>query len=314
MRDEPEMRNCFQCEVSLNMSLAKKGILLVNDYSHEEFGTAELGRDAGIRPGQPEVNLVPRRSSSHLWFYRGSDGRVGEMPGEAVRRSDNRRLRAQGLYVLGREIGAQAPPPFPAPYPPLTGAYRKEKVSGRNATLLSRTCPGSSRIGNKLWLRAHLALESKFISRLIYGLENAGVAVGRRERTMRSKATAGLSLLSKLAQHFRRVQAPAFRRRQSSPQPLAHLRQRSLVEDLEALDIEAVKLPFTRFGARPSSSATDAYRRAEDVLRKVAHDRFRGHAAVNWVAGLDVNVDRFIAPADLNHLGHPEYPARRSGQ
>src|ERR1039457_4198649 len=28
--------------------------------------------DAGIRPGQPEVNLVPRRSSSHLWFYRGS--------------------------------------------------------------------------------------------------------------------------------------------------------------------------------------------------------------------------------------------------
>src|ERR1022692_4291115 len=72
MRDEPEMRNCFQCEVSLNMSQAKKGILLVNDYSHEEFGTAELGRDAGIRPGQPEVNLVPRRSSSHLWFYRGS--------------------------------------------------------------------------------------------------------------------------------------------------------------------------------------------------------------------------------------------------
>src|ERR1039458_6501147 len=72
MRDEPEMRNCFQCEVSLNMSQAKKGILLVNDYSHEEFGTAELGRDAGIGPGQPEVNLVPRRSSSHLWFYRGS--------------------------------------------------------------------------------------------------------------------------------------------------------------------------------------------------------------------------------------------------
>src|ERR1039458_1806657 len=28
--------------------------------------------------------------------------------------------------------------------------------------------------GNKLWLRARLALESKFISRLIYGLENAG--------------------------------------------------------------------------------------------------------------------------------------------
>src|ERR1035441_3154828 len=53
MRDEPEMRNCFQCEVSLNMSQAKKGILLVNDYSHEEFGTAELGRDAGIRPGAP---------------------------------------------------------------------------------------------------------------------------------------------------------------------------------------------------------------------------------------------------------------------
>src|ERR1022692_376075 len=72
MRDEPEMRNCFQCEVSLNMSQAKKGILLVNDYSHEEFGTAELGRDAGIGPGQPEVNLLPRRSSSHLWFYRGS--------------------------------------------------------------------------------------------------------------------------------------------------------------------------------------------------------------------------------------------------
>src|ERR1017187_5681589 len=71
------------------------------------------------------------------------------MPGKAVRRSDNRRLRAQGLYVLGRERGAQAPLPFPAPYPPLTGAYRKEKVSGRNATLLSRTCPGSSRIGNK---------------------------------------------------------------------------------------------------------------------------------------------------------------------
>src|ERR1035437_3395525 len=673
MRDEPEMRNCFQCEVSLNMSQAKKGILLVNDYSHEEFGTAELGRDAGIRPGQPEVNLVPRRSSSHLWFYRGSAegpavpaleprstrrgasvpdegqriepgpdhaahrrldadaagaetttptaqfspavlqrrcglagrggrrsrgairashpshsgvrvqrlrqgrvrravghfgfphlqpapfqdlstvpgaraahptqsgvhcraaqtrpprearlpargygtsgsarwpagavssqcrrhrdpvgdrglrgdhqraapaagvgghaapvplshfgvslrqrvrvhqppsgrsaepavggvhqitglphhrqrfsgrqewrgraqayrvwtdrraacrgtaeilhgpfqpllelppalwlcgqraggrrqketdlsdrglsnalretdfaarlaavleggtapgsaattgrpderhrgcaadeksqaGRVGEMPGKAVRRSDNRRLRAQGLYVLGRERGAQAPPPFPAPYPPLTGAYRKEKVSGRNATLLSRTCPGSSRIGNKLWLRAHLALESKFISRLIYGLENAGCRSGPQRKDDASKATAGLSLLSKLAQHFRRVQAPAFRRRQSRPQPLEHLRQRSLVEDLEALDIEAVKLPFTRFGARPSSSAMDAYRRAEDVLRKVAHDRFRGHAAVNWVAGPDVNVDRFIAPADLNHLGHPEYPARRSGQ
>src|ERR1017187_6383699 len=86
MRDEPEMRNCFQCEVSLNMSQAKKGILLVNDYSHEEFGTAELGRDAGIRPGQPEVNLVPRRSSSHLWFYRGSaEGPAGT---DAPRRAD----------------------------------------------------------------------------------------------------------------------------------------------------------------------------------------------------------------------------------
>src|ERR1022692_4776558 len=28
--------------------------------------------DAGIRPGQSEVNLVPRRATSHLWFYRGS--------------------------------------------------------------------------------------------------------------------------------------------------------------------------------------------------------------------------------------------------
>src|ERR1039458_2830232 len=45
------------------------------------------------------------------------------------------------------------------------------------STLLSRTCPGSSRIGNKLWLRAHLALESKFISRLIYGLENAVISL-----------------------------------------------------------------------------------------------------------------------------------------
>src|ERR1019366_4396772 len=71
---QPELSTyrIVQCGVSLNMSQAKKGILLVNDYSHEEFGTAELGRDAGIRPGQPEVNLVPRRSSSHLWFYRGS--------------------------------------------------------------------------------------------------------------------------------------------------------------------------------------------------------------------------------------------------
>src|ERR1017187_8182170 len=68
MRDEPEMRNCFQCEVSLNMSQAKKGILLVNDYSHEEFGTAELGRDAGIGPGQPEVNLVPRSQAAIYGF------------------------------------------------------------------------------------------------------------------------------------------------------------------------------------------------------------------------------------------------------
>ena len=27
-----------------------------------------------------------------------------------------------------------------------------------------------------------------------------------------------------------------------------------------------------------------------------------GYAAVNAVAGLDMNVDRFIAPADMNHL------------
>src|ERR1019366_82131 len=39
----------------------------------------------------------------------------------------------------------------------------------------------SSRIGNKLWLRAHLALESKFISRLIYGLENAVISLPNSE-------------------------------------------------------------------------------------------------------------------------------------
>ena len=47
MRDEPEMRNCFQCEVSLNMSQAKKGILLVNAYSHEETTEAlHVGRES----------------------------------------------------------------------------------------------------------------------------------------------------------------------------------------------------------------------------------------------------------------------------
>src|ERR1022692_4433167 len=128
--------------------------------------------EGGTAPGSAATTGRPdERHRGCAADEKSQAGRVGEMPGEAVRRSDNRRLRAQGLYVLGRERGAQAPPPFPAPYPPLTGAYRKEKVSGRNATLLSRTCPGSSRIGNKLWLRAHLALESKFISRLIYGLE-----------------------------------------------------------------------------------------------------------------------------------------------
>lgn len=38
MRHEPKMRNRFQCEVSLNMSQAKEGILLVNDnYAFNSF-------------------------------------------------------------------------------------------------------------------------------------------------------------------------------------------------------------------------------------------------------------------------------------
>src|ERR1035441_7594730 len=129
MRDEPEMRNCFQCEVSLNMSQAKKGILLVNDYSHEEFGTAELGRDAGIRPGKPEVNLVPRRSSSHLWFYRGSaEGpAVPALEPRSTRRGasvpdEGQRIEPSPDDAAQRRVeedaaGAETPPP-PAHFPP----------------------------------------------------------------------------------------------------------------------------------------------------------------------------------------------------
>src|ERR1700690_1570176 len=72
MRHEPETRNHFQCEVSLNMSQGKMGILLVNEDSHEEFGAAQSRRDGGVRPGQPEGDFVPRRSSSYLWFCGGS--------------------------------------------------------------------------------------------------------------------------------------------------------------------------------------------------------------------------------------------------
>src|ERR1039458_252750 len=88
--------------------------------------------EGGTAPGSAATTGRPdERHRGCAADEKSQAGRVAEMPGEAVRRSDNRRLRAQGLYVLGRERGAQAPPPFPAPYPPLTGAYRKEKVSGR---------------------------------------------------------------------------------------------------------------------------------------------------------------------------------------
>ena len=90
-----------------------------------------------------------------------------------MRPSRDRRLRAPGLFVLAGKEGLKRRPPFPAPYPPLTGAHRKEKVSSRKAARLSRACSGSSRTGIKPQFWAHPALESKFISRLIYGLENA---------------------------------------------------------------------------------------------------------------------------------------------
>jgi hypothetical protein len=69
MRHEPETRNHFQCEVSLNMSQGKMGILLVNEDSHEEFGAAQSRRDGGVRPGQPEGDFVSKvkQLSMVLW-------------------------------------------------------------------------------------------------------------------------------------------------------------------------------------------------------------------------------------------------------
>lgn len=119
---------------------------------------------------------------------------------------------------------------------------------------------------------------------------------------MLSNAPVDLSLLAKLLQHVHRIGAPTFGRLQARPQSLKRLRQRDLVEGLEALNVEAVNLPSARFDARPGSRATDAHRRAENVLRQTARDSLRGYTAVKFVAGLDVNIDRFIAPADLHHF------------
>src|ERR1039457_5294245 len=86
------------------------------------------------------------------------------------------------------------------------GAGWARTIHGAAARTVAKLC--SERDGAVfMWLHQ--------TGRMSYGTGvRKAVAVGRRERTMRSKATAGLSLLSKLAQHFRRIQAPAFRRRQ----------------------------------------------------------------------------------------------------
>src|ERR1019366_2082979 len=75
---------------------------------------------------------------------------VAEMPGEAVRRSDNRRLRAQGLYVLGRGRGAQAPPLSPHPIPRSLALTERRKY------------PAETQPFGAALVQAHLALETNF--------------------------------------------------------------------------------------------------------------------------------------------------------
>src|SRR5579864_5945122 len=70
MRDEPEMGIRFQCEMSLKSRAAKGGILLVNDHQHAEPGKTEPARDGRIRPGQPGIEDISRRSDSDLQFRR----------------------------------------------------------------------------------------------------------------------------------------------------------------------------------------------------------------------------------------------------
>src|ERR1019366_9010198 len=75
---------------------------------------------------------------------------VAEMPGEAVRRSDNRRLRAQGLYVLGRGRGAQAPPLSLHPIPRSLALTERRKY------------PAETQPFGAALVQAHLALETNF--------------------------------------------------------------------------------------------------------------------------------------------------------
>src|SRR6266516_6429759 len=70
MRGEPEVRNCFQCGVSLSGDSGKAGTLLVNDYPHEGFRTAQPGRNGGVRPWQPKIEFVSGRAAGHLRLCR----------------------------------------------------------------------------------------------------------------------------------------------------------------------------------------------------------------------------------------------------
>src|ERR1700686_1644254 len=60
----------FQREMSLKLTAAEEGILLVNDYQHAEPREADVGRDGGVRRWEPEVDVVCGRRRSHLWFHR----------------------------------------------------------------------------------------------------------------------------------------------------------------------------------------------------------------------------------------------------
>src|ERR1022692_2693736 len=74
IQDEPEAKVHFQSKMSLKTPVSERAggrcMLRVDEHHHAEFGTIELGRNEGIRRGEPEGLLLDGSAGGDVWLHR----------------------------------------------------------------------------------------------------------------------------------------------------------------------------------------------------------------------------------------------------
>src|ERR1035441_10494235 len=110
-------------------------------------------------------------------------------------------------------------------------------------------------------------------------------------------------LLPQLAHDIDRIRPAAIRRCHARAQAVEQFRQRRFVERFEIDDLELLQQPRPRLHACPSASTTHTDGRAEQVMSQTPSDGLRTNTRRQVLpVRLQVNVNRLVAAADLDHL------------